>query len=172
MKDQPRFIMHSDGIMEQIIEPCEDCISRAEAIKALEYNLSVEADGGLDKYRTVIKDLLNAIYNTQKKAIEDLPSVQPISANEKGIYNKGWKDGAEATAYHVELCEEENPTIPLSVIEDIKAEIEQKIRESEEEFKKDGTMAHDLKSFAYLRGITKAKEIINKHITDMREVQK
>ena len=56
----------------------EDCISRAEAIKALEYDLSVEADGGLDKYRTVIKDLLNAIYNTQKKAIEDLPSVQPI----------------------------------------------------------------------------------------------
>ena len=59
------------------VEPCEDCISRAEAIKALEYNLSVEADGGLDKYRTVIKDLLNAIYNTQKKAIEDLPSIQP-----------------------------------------------------------------------------------------------
>jgi len=55
----------------------EDCISRAEAIKALEYDLSIEADGGLDKYRTVIKDLLNAIYNTQKKAIEDLPSVQP-----------------------------------------------------------------------------------------------
>ena len=58
-------------------EPCEDCISRAEAIKALEYDLSIEADGGLDKYRTVIKDLLNAIYNTQKKAIEDLPSIQP-----------------------------------------------------------------------------------------------
>lgn len=55
----------------------EDCISRAEAIKALEYELSIEADGGLDKYRTVIKDLVNAIYNTQKKAIEDLPSIQP-----------------------------------------------------------------------------------------------
>lgn len=39
------------------------------------------------------------------------------------IYNKGWKDGAEATAYHIELCEEENPTIPLSVIEDIKTDI-------------------------------------------------
>lgn len=58
-------------------DPCEDCISRAEAIKALEYELSIEADGGLDKYRTVIKDLLNAIYNTQKKVIEDLPSIQP-----------------------------------------------------------------------------------------------
>ena len=41
----------------------------------------------------------------------------------KEIYNKGWQDGAEATAYHVELCEKENPTIPLSVIEDIKTEI-------------------------------------------------
>ena len=57
-------------------DPCEDCISRTEAIKALEYDLSIEADGGLDKYRTVIKDLLNAIYDTQKKAIEDLPSIQ------------------------------------------------------------------------------------------------
>ena len=42
----------------------------------------------------------------------------------KEIYNKGWQDGAEATAYHVELCEKENPTIPLSVIEDIKTEIQ------------------------------------------------
>lgn len=58
-------------------QPSEDCISRTEAIKALEYELSIEADGGLDKYRTVIKDLVNAIYNTQKKAIEDLPSIQP-----------------------------------------------------------------------------------------------
>ena len=32
-------------------------------------------------------------------------------------YNKGWKDGAEATAYHVELCQ-------ISIIEDIKTEID------------------------------------------------
>ena len=44
------------------------------------------------------------------------------------IYNQGWKDGAEATAYHVELCEKENPTIPLSVIEDIKAEIDRQYK--------------------------------------------
>lgn len=61
--------------MEQ--EPCEDCISRAKAIKALEYSLSIESDGGLDNYRTLIKDLLNAIYNKQKKAIEDLPPATP-----------------------------------------------------------------------------------------------
>jgi hypothetical protein len=63
-------------------QPCEDAISRTEAIKALEYDLSIEADGGLDKYKTVIKDLLNTIYNTQKKAIEDLPSVQPKQKTE------------------------------------------------------------------------------------------
>lgn len=69
----------------------------------------------------------------------------------KEIYNKGWKDGAEATAYHVELCEEENPTIPLSVIEDIKAEIEEESR------------------FCPLtEGLECALEIINKHIADMR----
>lgn len=64
-------------------EPCDDYISRADAIKALEYSLSIEADGGLDKYRTVIKDLLDAIYNTQKKAIEDLPSIQPKTESEE-----------------------------------------------------------------------------------------
>lgn len=62
-------------VLEQ--EPCEDCISRAEAIKALGYDLSIEVDGGFDGYRTVIKKMLNAINNTQKKAIEDLPGVQP-----------------------------------------------------------------------------------------------
>lgn len=57
-------------------EPCEDCISRAEAIKVLEYEVSIEAGGGLDKYKTVIQGLLNAIYSAQKKAIEELPSIQ------------------------------------------------------------------------------------------------
>ena len=87
-------------------EPC-DCISRAEAIKALEYDLSIEADGGLDKYRTVIKDLLNAIYNTQKKAIEDLPSIQPKTELEtwegihaqvtapKGTFDKIWNEAED-----------------------------------------------------------------------------
>lgn len=59
-------------------EPCEDAINRAEAIKALEYEFSIEVDNGLYKYRTAIKDVLGAIYDMQKKAIEDLPSIQPI----------------------------------------------------------------------------------------------
>lgn len=78
-------------------ESCEDCISREAVLEIVNNPLNIRFDA----------------------IIKKLPSVQP-----KEIYNKGWKDGAEAIAYHVELCEEENPTIPLSVIEDIKAEIE------------------------------------------------
>ena len=51
------------------------------------------------------------------------PELALLGIQPKEIYNKGWKDGAKATAYHVELCDEENPTIPLSVIGDIKAEL-------------------------------------------------
>ena len=95
LENQPKFIIHSDGTIEQIIEPS-------------------------------IKD----------------------------IYNKGWKDGTEATAYHVELCEEENPTIPLSVIEDIKAEIDEQT-----EIHTDGEF--------YIKNID-VKRILDKHIADMR----
>ena len=95
LENQPKFIIHSDGTIEQIIEPS-------------------------------IKD----------------------------IYNKGWKDGAEAIAYHVELCEEENPTIPLSVIEDIKAEIDEQT-----EIHTDGEF--------YIKNID-VKRILDKHIADMR----
>ena len=88
--------------------------------------------------------------------IEDLPSVQP-----KEIYNKGWQDGAEATAYHVELCEEENPTISMSVIEDIKAEIEKTVCEE---------LNHcdvDLGFLKWCAGLKYSLEIIDKHIEDI-----
>ena len=104
LKNQPRFIIHSDGTIEQIIEICEDCISRKAALDIFEE----------------IKETYPRIYTAIEIRIRLLPSVTP---RPKEIYNKGWKDGAEATAFHVELCEEENPTIPLSVIEDIKANI-------------------------------------------------
>ena len=73
--------LKSSGMSEDQIDSiisaftCDDCISRAKAIEALYYDLSIESDVGFWKYRTVIKDLLKAIYNTQKKAIEDLPPV-------------------------------------------------------------------------------------------------
>ena len=88
--------------------------------------------------------------------IEDLPSIQP-----KDIYNKGWKDGAEATAYHVELCEKENPTIPMSVIEDIKAEIVNTV--CEESNHCDG----DLGFLKWCAGLKYSLKIIDKHIEDI-----
>jgi hypothetical protein len=66
-------IQHLPSIQPKVIE--RDAISRKAAIDALKYVLSIETDGGLDKHKIVI--LLNAIYNAQKKAIEDLPSIQP-----------------------------------------------------------------------------------------------
>ena len=58
-------------------EPCEDVISRAEAIKALGYDISIESDRGLDEYKSVIKEMLCKIYDVQKANIEKLPPVTP-----------------------------------------------------------------------------------------------
>lgn len=58
-------------------EPCEDAISRAEAINALGYDISIESDGGLDEYKSVIKEMLCKIYDVQKANIERLPPVTP-----------------------------------------------------------------------------------------------
>lgn len=55
----------------------EDCISRAEAIDALGYDISIESDEGLDAYKTVIKEMLCKIYDVQKENIEKLSSIQP-----------------------------------------------------------------------------------------------
>ena len=66
LENQPKFIIHSDGTMEQIIEPCEDCISRAEAIKAME-----DKAKGLKNLDT-INGLCGAV-----AILFDLPSVQP-----------------------------------------------------------------------------------------------
>ena len=93
----------------------------------------------------------NATYYLRKR-IDAMPSVQP-----KEIYNKGYKDGQEATAYHVELCEKENPTIPLSVIEDIKAEIKEKAKEHIK-YTDCGRREN---------GLYEALEIIDKHISDI-----
>lgn len=82
LNELPSVQRTSNANKKHVENTLEDAISRADAIKALEYDLSIEADGGLDKYRTVIKDLLTAIYNTQKKAIENLPSVSTEKAGE------------------------------------------------------------------------------------------
>ena len=81
----------------------------------------------------------------------------------KEIYNKGWQDGAEATAYHVELCKDENPTIPLSVIEDIKAEISKTVCEEIKQC--DGDYAF----LKWCAGLRFALNIIDKHLGKEKE---
>ena len=127
-------------------EESNNCISREAVMHILDeiggdYDNPREAEAPID----YIADM-----------ISDLPSVQP-----KEIYNKGWKDGSEATAYHVELCEKENPTIPMSVIEDIKAEIANTVLEESKQC--DGDYAF----LKWCAGLKYSLRIIDKHIEDI-----
>ena len=117
----------------------EDCISRKDAEMCLTADIT---DMTIEEYISMVGDRLKG-----------LPSVQP-----KEIYNKGWKDGSEATAYHVELCEKENPTIPMAVIEDIKTEINKEITNS--------TYNAPCAEMEYRCGLFKAHEIIARHIEE------
>lgn len=89
------------------------------------------------------------------------PELALLGIQPKEIYNKGWKDGAEATAYHVELCEKESPTIPMAVIEDIKAEIVKTVCEERKHC--DG----DLGFLKWCAGLNYSLNIIDKYIADM-----
>jgi len=119
-----------------------DAISRKAAEMCLTANIT---DMTIEEYISMVGDRLKG-----------LPSVQP-----KEAYNKGWKDGAEATAYHVELCEEENPTIPMAVIEDIKAEIEKTVCEEL------NYCDVDLSFLKWCAGLKYSLRIIDKHIEDI-----
>ena len=132
-------------------------MTRAEAIKILSNQEMID----------VMWDKADEALNMAIDALEQ----EPI----KGIYNKGWKDGAEATAYHVELCEEENPTIPLSVIGDIKAKIceEQECAYADFERYKVEYLGQDwedvldsLPQDDFRYGMQRCIEIINKHIAE------
>lgn len=71
MTNKPRFLIHSDGRIEQIVDTCEDCISRRQAIdkmQELEYE-DIKTYGcaiaeGFDGERAI-------------EALCSLPSVQP-----------------------------------------------------------------------------------------------
>jgi len=163
MKDQPIFIIHSDGTIEQIIESCEDCISRAAAIQSM--NKLYEQD--CKDYGCEIPECFDS--DRAIRELKSLPSVQT-----KETYNKGWEDGAKAAAYHIELCEEENPTIPLSVIGDIKATIreEQECAYADFERYKVEYLGQDwedvldsLPQDDFRYGMQRCIEIINKHIS-------
>lgn len=99
MKDQPIFIIHSDGTIEQIIESCEDSISRAAAIQSM--NKLYEQD--CKDYGCEIPECFDSY-----RAIRELKSLPSVQSKE--TYNKGWEDGAKAATYHYELCIEEIKT--------------------------------------------------------------
>lgn len=69
-------------------EPCEDAVSREDAIGALEYQLEITSDDGFEKYKPEIKQILNTIYDVQKKQIQALPSVTFIRP--KGEWETGY----------------------------------------------------------------------------------
>ena len=104
-------------------EPCEDCISRAEAIKAIEEYGSVWMEYTEEmSVHQIAERALKASKQSMYKILHDLPSIQPTT--------------------------KENLAVPMSVIEDIKAEIEEESR------------------FCPLtEGLECALEIINKHIS-------
>jgi hypothetical protein len=63
-------------ILEQ--QPCEDPISRKDALKALDYDIkSFEFKSGVDRHMNEIANLLNTIYEIQSDNIKALPPVQP-----------------------------------------------------------------------------------------------
>ena len=61
-------------------QPCEDCISRAEAINAIshaELSFQVESDLNFENYKREVQEIADGILKGQVKAISDLPSIQP-----------------------------------------------------------------------------------------------
>lgn len=85
--------------MQTDAEPCEDCISRAEAIKAIEEYGSVWMEYTEEmSVHQIAERALKASKQSMYKILHDLPSIQPTT--------------------------KENLAVPMSVIEDIKAEIE------------------------------------------------
>ena len=128
-----------------IREEYDDCISREAVLGCL----TATKLKGLKKFDLILH------------AREEIKNLPPITPDSKEIYNKGWQDGAEAIAYHIELCKEENPTIPMSVIEDIKAEIEKTVCEELNYI--DG----DLGFLKWCAGLKYSLRIIDKHIEDI-----
>ena len=63
-------------LLEQ--QPCENAISRDDALKALAYDIeSFEFKSGVGKHMNEIAKLLNTIYEIQSNNIKALPPVQP-----------------------------------------------------------------------------------------------
>ena len=112
-------------------EPCEDCISRAEAIKAIEEYGSVWMEYTEEmSVHQIAERALKASKQSMYKILHDLPSIQPTT--------------------------KENLAVPMSVIEDIKAEIEEQVLESLSDGGDDWFTAEK---------VNECLEIIDKHIS-------
>lgn len=71
-------------------EPCEDCISRIEAINAIshaEVSFQVESELNFENYKREVQEIADGILKGQVKALSDLPSVQPIKPKGEWIDN-------------------------------------------------------------------------------------
>ena len=72
------------------IEQSEDCVSRKQAIDSLQANFECEVVSDID-YSKHIKDIQKlgrAIYEAQKKTIENLPSITPTHGTCKDCNNR------------------------------------------------------------------------------------
>ena len=159
-------------------EPCEDCISRQGAIDALGYNISITSDEGLDEYRTVLKEMLGKIYDTQKAQIEALPSIQPTAKEnlvvEDCISRKEALDLVEdmtdqfgvghrvITEGVISMLPPVTPKPKTDALDKIRAEIEQVKSIMNEEI-----INHDRKDLInFVNGLNQSLTIIDKYKTE------
>lgn len=79
-----------------------DALRMARKLLEQEPRFIVKSDGTIE--------LINNCYDCiiRKPVVTIDEHIVEITNREKEIYNKGWEDGAKATAHHLELCKEEN----------------------------------------------------------------
>lgn len=86
LESQPRFLVHSDGRIEQIIEPCEDAVSRQALINVIN---ETYGECNAISYTDEIRTLINA-----------LPPVLPKREQGEWIC-----DDFIESIYHCNLCQ-------------------------------------------------------------------
>lgn len=109
----------------QKIEPCEDCISRAEAINAIshaELSFQVESDLNFENYKREVQEIADGILKGQVKAISDLPNIQPKT----DVLDKIMKEIKEIYADIDDVCIKNGLNLARRIINKYKAESEDK----------------------------------------------
>lgn len=100
-------------------EPCDDCISRDSAIKALDYDIKCfEFKPGVSKHMDDIAKLLNTIYETQVNNIKDLPSATPQEPRWIPVNERLPEDHKDVLAYlssdRISICRYNSHRLPFS----------------------------------------------------------